>query len=59
MPEVVAVRWDAGSTLFDSFELDSLLKTLDQATHPGDHEEEEDARAVVVYSPKEQIPQTR
>lgn len=60
MKEVVAVRWEAGSTLFDSFELDSLLKTLDEATHPGDRPKEAGAAgAVVVYSPKQEISKAR
>lgn len=31
--EDLAFKWDAGSTLFDSFELSSLLKTLNEAAH--------------------------
>lgn len=32
--DAIHVNWDAGSTLFDSFELDSLCKQLDQSFHP-------------------------
>lgn len=46
--ESIAASWDAGSTLFDSFELDALLKTLDEAANPPP----EQAGAIVVYSQK-------
>jgi hypothetical protein len=61
--ESVAASWDAGSTLFDSFELDSLLKTLDQAANSAgavsqqnpkreQKQADEEAGAIVVYSQK-------
>ena len=59
--ESVAASWDAGSTLFDSFELDSLLKTLDQAVNTAtagasqQKQSEEEAGAIVVYSQKHWI----
>ncbi|KAG0576889.1 hypothetical protein KC19_5G115600 [Ceratodon purpureus] len=62
--EGVVTKWDAGSTLFDSFELSSLMKTLDKAAHAApasiaehklSHADEDDAieaGAMVVYTPK-------
>ncbi|XP_024377714.1 uncharacterized protein [Physcomitrium patens] len=55
----VAANWDAGSTLFDSFELDSLLRTLDQAANPAGLSQQRraddgpnESGALVVYSQK-------
>lgn len=58
--ESVAASWDAGSTLFDSFELDALLKTLDEAANPAGisqqkQPEEAGLGAMVVYSQKHWI----
>nr|PNR38110.1 hypothetical protein PHYPA_021221 [Physcomitrium patens] len=61
--EAAAPKWDAGSTLFDSFEFDSLMKTLDQAVQvvgsnptkeaaDGDADHDEAPPMIVVYSPK-------
>lgn len=54
--ESVAASWDAGSTLFDSFELDALLRTLDEAANPAgissQLEAESGPGAIVVYSQK-------
>lgn len=51
MSKSVTTSWDAESTLFDSFELDSLLKTLDQAANAASvSQQSEGAGAMVVYS---------
>lgn len=57
MSDTVAASWDAGSTLFDSFELDSLLKTLDDAVNPAAASQQDtgsdaavESGAIVTYS---------